>query len=112
VHLLVLACWHQYSATGCHGRQEKLGLGIAIVVVVRVLVQRWWWPLSSLSDTEARGSLLLLEWGWWSLLLGVHQWAVALILVLTWVVECGWVTHVIVTAGLQMVIISSALTKW
>jgi len=112
VHLLVLACWHQYSATGCHGRQEKLGLGIAVVIVVRVLVQRWWWLLLSLSDTEARGSLLLLEWGWWSLLLGVHQWAVALILVLTWVVECGWVTHVIVTAGLQMVIISSALTKW
>ena len=66
-HLLVLARWHQYSATGCHGCQEKLGLGIAVVVIVRVLVLRWWWPSLSLNDTEARGSLLLLEWGWWSL---------------------------------------------
>jgi len=110
----VLARWHRYSATGCHGRQEKLGLRIAVIVIVRVLVLRWWWPSLSLSNTEARGSLLLLEWGGVVVVAGGASVGCCIdIRIYLVVVECGWVTHIIITAGeLQMVIVSGALTSW
>ena len=46
----------------------------------------------SLSDAEAGELSLLLEWGLLLPSLGVHQWAVALILILTWLLlsVAGW----------------------
>ena len=86
VYLLVLVHWRRYGVAGCHGRWEKLGMGVGVgtvIVIANTLVLGWWWPSLSLSDAEAGGLSLLLEWGLSLPLLGVRQWAVALILILS-----------------------------